>query len=116
MRRFKIPHLAAANLRPVVSAPQQYTVGTRFATARTERGHRFIPARARNTPCSWAWCAIGTVHPRTCGEYRGPLFHSFDSDGSSPRVRGIHAINSAQMHVKRFIPARAGNTQPQMLH
>ena len=72
--------------------------------------HRFIPARAGNTPA----CATGgprsPVHPRSRGEHPpvgdvGPALV-----GSSPLARGTPTRRLPPPARDRFIPARAGNT------
>ncbi len=72
---------------------------------------RFIPARAGNRPASAIGISPGSVHPRACGEQivQRSLFEA--SPGSSPRVRGTVALDGLIELVRRFIPARAGNSK-----
>ena len=72
---------------------------------------RFIPARAGNTVLlagSGPWPA---VHPRSRGEhnYCGSAVRYVR--GSSPLARGTHHALPQDVHIIRFIPARAGNTR-----
>ena len=76
---------------------------------------RFIPARAGNT----GWCGVGancvTVHPRASGEHLRISCSGEITGGSSPRERGTHYSSFVATSAKRFIPARAGNTEPRMV-
>ena len=54
-----------------------------------------------------------TVHPRVCGEHGRIRSSSGATGGSSPRVRGTPMTASATAAKWRFIPACAGNTQPE---
>ena len=49
-----------------------------------------------------------SVHPRLCGEHAGR--NGSTLNGSSPPVRGTHAIAMLGSSIPRFIPACAGNT------
>ena len=70
---------------------------------------RFIPACAGNSPgaCSGRWS--GPVHPRVCGEQMQLIMKAGSNDGSSPRVRGTGNQEGGKNHIRRFIPACAGN-------
>ena len=99
----------------------------------TFRQSRFIPACAGNSLCGRSPTSRTTVHPRVCGELESmgvtvtaisPVhprvcgeLATWDSaagrwTGSSPRVRGTHAVRSATEGGFRFIPACAGNSTP----
>ncbi len=71
---------------------------------------RFIPARAGNTAKNWATGWTPPVHPRACGEHLLSARMISMRIGSSPRVRGTQGERSVKRHLRRFIPARAGNT------
>ena len=71
---------------------------------------RFIPADAGNTPASRSSPALKTVHPRGCGEYIRRCMVCADSNGSSPRMRGILQLLKTLAAALRFIPADAGDT------
>ena len=55
-----------------------------------------------------------SVHPRACGEHCARVFAFSGYSGSSPRVRGTRFLLLAPLAPNRFIPARAGNTEPGM--
>ena len=85
--------------------------GTPSRARRRRSPHRFIPARAGNTSKSPTPTIRQSVHPRPRGEHLlGAL--SFDPlAGSSPPARGTHCRRPRPGQVRRFIPARAGNTR-----
>ena len=72
--------------------------------------HRFIPARAGNTPHINDLAIKVPVHPRAGGEHSAPTCTRLYFVGSSPRGRGTRRVRPARHHAQRFIPARAGNT------
>ena len=58
-----------------------------------------------------------SVHPRACGEHVGIVrCRRRRCTGSSPRVRGTRCRCDGDSHGRRFIPARAGNTQVSDFH
>ena len=71
---------------------------------------RFIPAYAGNTLSKHHLLQPKSVHPRVCGEHNAFLSASSCAAGSSPRMRGTHIPWRVQFHLRRFIPAYAGNT------
>ena len=72
--------------------------------------NRFIPARAGNTPRCGIIPAWTPVHPRSRGEHFDERLSRPRVDGSSPLARGTRRSASCLIFVRRFIPARAGNT------
>ena len=56
-----------------------------------------------------------TVHPHACGEYAWKVGGVYIRVGSSPRVWGIRASNSAASCMSWFIPTRVGNTLASVL-
>ena len=72
--------------------------------------HRFIPARAGNTPPPGARMTAPTVHPRSRGEHALTRDLSSRPSGSSPLARGTRRDPPRRVREPRFIPARAGNT------
>ncbi len=84
--------------------------GTRVGSGRTVIRNRFIPARAGNTRRFCFSSFESSVHPRACGEHRSRSARTRPACGSSPRVRGTRSIFYAEEQSRRFIPARAGNT------
>ena len=73
-------------------------------------GVRFIPARAGNSPPSPPSARPSTVHPRAGGELHQRRFQDDSAHGSSPRGRGTLRPAAWDVIVRRFIPARAGNS------
>ena len=70
---------------------------------------RFIPACAGNSVRVWKTGAVGTVHPRVCGEQLRASLCASCRRGSSPRVRGTVFHRAKRDGDHRFIPACAGN-------
>ena len=56
-----------------------------------------------------------TVHPRASGEHCCSSPGIFCIAGSSPRERGTHDAYIKPATINRFIPARAGNTEADIL-
>ena len=71
---------------------------------------RFIPACAGNSALATLLMRDPSVHPRVCGEQESRKSSRFETDGSSPRVRGTVGSRPVVDHVARFIPACAGNS------
>ena len=71
---------------------------------------RFIPALAGNSDALLPSSPLLPVHPRACGEQAPRNIMSTGSLGSSPRLRGTAAQETALRPVSRFIPALAGNS------
>ena len=71
---------------------------------------RFIPARAGNTTGLPVNPRPIPVHPRAGGEHETWFKWYVPGYGSSPRGRGTHRWDSIRVAIRRFIPARAGNT------
>ena len=86
--------------------------GTPLVIYRDKEGRRFIPARAGNTRSPAAPAPGSTVHPRTRGEHTGLKVRAGGYTGSSPHARGTRFAGPMDDPDLRFIPARAGNTQP----
>ena len=95
---------------PMADGSSPLARGTRRWPGRSLHIERFIPARAGNTARGQEIPPWLTVHPRSRGEHQpvaagGPQF-----DGSSPLARGTPACCGGRTAIRRFIPARAGNT------
>ena len=107
--------------------------GTRSRPGRRHARSRFIPARAGNTDASPPPATRPPVHPRSRGEHGSGSSSAPGGSGSSPLARGTHlapvhlgalAAGSSPLArgtpretclyrlLIRFIPARAGNTEP----
>ena len=84
--------------------------GTRHAAVCVGSSCRFIPARAGNTHASVAAVIPNPVHPRAGGEHLVSEALGFAFYGSSPRGRGTLRRARLLDALRRFIPARAGNT------
>jgi len=72
--------------------------------------YRFIPARAGNTKSRPLNTGRRPVHPRTRGEHSSSACSAFQYSGSSPHARGTPPEAPDEGGNRRFIPARAGNT------
>ena len=84
--------------------------GTLVLVAASVGHRRFIPARAGNTlprPCP---PTATPVHPRSRGEHVATPSSRPPTSGSSPLARGTLVLVAASVGHRRFIPARAGNT------
>ena len=86
--------------------------GTRRRQRRRRVRGRFIPARAGNTVLALLSYSRFTVHPRSRGEHRGRSVLLYRCCGSSPLARGTRRRQVPRRLLRRFIPARAGNTGP----
>ena len=86
--------------------------GTRDKPDRRRTTGRFIPARAGNTRYRRSPPPNKTVHPRSRGEHCGPGSGDQCAFGSSPLARGTPTEARRREYLRRFIPARAGNTPP----
>jgi len=73
---------------------------------------RFIPACAGNRDPSRPSGIATPVHPRVCGEQAILTITGRSNSGSSPRVRGTDVPARSGPPVHRFIPACAGNSNP----
>ena len=73
--------------------------------------HRgIIPAHAGNTSRRNHNRRLYGDHPRACGEHADNSSMTFNSEGSSPRMRGTPQVGGVIVAVKGIIPAHAGNT------
>ena len=77
---------------------------------------RFIPARAGNTQSIRAGSASRPVHPRSRGEHSVKCTPRPAPVGSSPLARGTRHARVPCAVARRFIPARAGNTDHEPAH
>ena len=73
------------------------------------RVERFIPACAGNGSALPSSRRPSPVHPRVCGERDAVRLAVHQEHGSSPRVRGTGFPQVEENHMRRFIPACAGN-------
>ena len=80
------------------------------------RQRRIIPARAGQTSACVRTSPTRSDHPRACGANNGTYLSFEPSTGSSPRVRGKHAITANSLNQSRIIPARAGQTMVGLLY
>ena len=86
------------------------TWGTRGGQGGVGVGRRFIPAHAGNTFHFHGGHVAAEVHPRARGEHTGTVSAFAFAAGSSPRTRGTREHAAIGSHIRRFIPAHAGNT------
>ena len=84
--------------------------GTLIAPAGKSERDRFIPARAGNSARAPVRDGRHAVHPRACGELNCHATPDPIVNGSSPRVRGTPSPGVRGEQLRRFIPARAGNS------
>ena len=85
----------------------------RGARSRNRSEHWFkwiIPADAGSTNANLANTLATKDHPRGCGEHITENIIVIFPEGSSPRMRGAHALGYAGSRVARIIPADAGST------
>ena len=73
-----------------------------------------IPAGAGTTLGGGAGSSAYEAHPRRCGDHVLGGIPSFSAIGSSPQVRGPHALSRLERLVFRLIPAGAGTTHREM--
>ena len=100
---------ACCGLCHVVGSSPRVRGKRRSPRRRPPRG-RLIPARAGKTDSTPTRCCTTTAHPRACGENLSKASRLSTKTGSSPRVRGKHAMIEEDRHKWRLIPARAGKT------
>ena len=110
------PRTCGEQTPPGLGAERDYGSSPRVrGTARARRPmaprNRFIPARAGNRAMLAGAYRYAAVHPRACGEQGTCAGRVRGGRGSSPRVRGTVACPTSWMYVRRFIPARAGNSR-----
>ena len=86
--------------------------GTLVATEGEAQVTRFIPARAGNTGRGRRAATHRSVHPRSRGEHLLTAAATAWLIGSSPLARGTLPPSHCLRGFGRFIPARAGNTDP----
>ena len=84
--------------------------GTRQARFQRYELRWFIPARAGNTWPISIPSRLPPVHPRPRGEHALIVWDKIHLVGSSPPARGTRIDPGFDATLKRFIPARAGNT------
>ena len=83
--------------------------GTRVLLILGQPRQRFIPACAGNASAARRMAARRTVHPRMRGERSCWIWSMVRTCGSSPHARGTLTNHDNHDHLRRFIPACAGN-------
>ncbi len=86
--------------------------GTHERNAVAHAAVRFIPARAGNTRYQEHGKTRHAVYPRSRGEHMQLAGVDISKPGLSPLARGTLLPPVLPCWVRRFIPARAGNTSP----
>ena len=71
---------------------------------------RIIPADAGSTNSASKTFGLSKDHPRRCGEHTTTRESNLSNTGSSPQMRGAHALSSGDVDRGRIIPADAGST------
>ena len=84
--------------------------GTPVSCQFSWHGWGIIPTYAGNTPDYTDACNYPRDHPRVCGEHLPALRLLLRLRGSSPRMRGTHALDLLVDLGDGIIPAYAGNT------
>ena len=103
-------HARAREANPEGSGSSPLARGTRAQVRASEAGARFIPARAGNTRLTNRPPVRRPVHPRSRGEHVSHQPTITGGIGSSPLARGTPTTSGYSRSIRRFIPARAGNT------
>ena len=103
-------HLFHASAASALAGSSPLARGTHSETPPRRETHRFIPARAGNTSRASPTPRTRTVHPRSRGEHLGLGGDMELGIGSSPLARGTRRSSCVPGPMRRFIPARAGNT------
>ena len=88
--------------------------GTLWDDMQRFSGRGIIPAYAGNTFGTTAPRVTYGDHPRVCGEHYFIVTNDGFQVGSSPRMRGTHAIDWCPIVATGIIPAYAGNTMIQV--
>ena len=104
-------HLTPATPTDAAPGSSPLARGTRLRELGDRDSVRFIPARAGNTPWKSLSRPTASVHPRSRGEHVAASVRFSRFSGSSPLARGTHGDHEGSGSWRRFIPARAGNTQ-----
>ena len=76
---------------------------------------RLIPAHAGKTFAGVFGGIQSEAHPRACGENLSAVNTRFNSEGSSPRMRGKPALETVPLYARGLIPAHAGKTTKRAL-
>ena len=84
--------------------------GQHAGLPRADEDVRIIPARAGPTCKSVLVAVFVKDHPRSCGANNAVSLVSYESNGSSPLVRGQPINRTMLCSNARIIPARAGPT------
>ena len=94
--------------RPSGSSPQMR--GALFWTGPGTQERRIIPADAGSTLSVADHTSYCKDHPRRCGEHALKFMYNFNTEGSSPQMRGAHQRLHDRVHDHGIIPADAGST------
>ena len=104
-------HRSSNNHGPRGAGSSPLARGTPASPVQQARQRRFIPARAGNTPPRSRPRSATPVHPRSRGEHHTGRSQGQAGSGSSPLARGTRTGAGRPSRLRRFIPARAGNTR-----
>src|SRR5208283_2145141 len=103
--------LSAMTLNPAFlagSSPRMW--GTLSQLILNTNLHRFIPTHVGNSGSSNQRDHPKPVHPHACGELPRPIMITVSVSGSSPRMWGTPAQETARAGSARFIPTHVGNS------
>ena len=84
--------------------------GAHIATCSIPEILGIIPAYAGSTRRAHSRPCPAGDHPRVCGEHSSQRYHYYQSEGSSPRMRGAQAPSPRLGVPDGIIPAYAGST------
>ena len=96
---------------PAIGGSSPHARGTLPVQPKYFAPTRFIPACAGNANIVLYSAPFISVHPRMRGERCASCAPPFVLNGSSPHARGTPDGNDKPPHVRRFIPACAGNAR-----
>ncbi len=99
-------------MRPIMIADTTPRVrGLRERLLQIERCHRYNPACAGTTTQQSRRVGHSTIQPRVCGDYMCSVPPVSRPDDTTPRVRGLRAVDRARAAITRYNPACAGTTR-----
>ncbi len=108
--RMRGGHVSAGALARPLRGSSPHARGTRLGANTGGQQERFIPACAGDTSTSPLTSTLTAVHPRMRGGHAVSTPLRTSAAGSSPHARGTRWVRRQDSHLRRFIPACAGDT------